>query len=290
MSSPAPIARFFASLDLLLQRVQPTWWGAVVTDPRFPDVHDLNYARVDTAQPDLTLAEVEEVLLPAVRENAARHFHVVVFEPGGCATLLGQLERAGHHLSADTVMRFEAGMPGPDGAHDVEWLPHGDELWALLERAFREFGIIEGTVRAQVLAWNRLVLTPAGRRWFVVRDGGEFAGMGSIQVIDDLGYVDDVLTMPAKRGRGIASAIVRTLVRWARGHGAEHVLLLTDQPGPIRLYRSLGFAESGRVVGALSRLDAGAGQANGSSGSVAGPAPPPVAAPGAGSSHGDQPG
>ena len=112
--------------------------------------------------------------------------------------------------------------------------------------------------------------------------------MGSIHVIDDLGYVDDVLTMPAKRGRGMASAIVRTLVRWARGHGAEHVLLLADQPDPIRLYRSLGFAEAGRVAGALSRLDTGAAQARGSSGSAAESVPPPAAAPGAGSSHGDQ--
>jgi GNAT superfamily N-acetyltransferase len=285
-----PIARFFASLDLLLERVQPTWWGAVVTEPRFPDVHDLNYARVDTAQPDLTLSEVEDVLLPAARDSGARHFHVVVFEPEGCGILLGQLERAGHHLSADTVMRFEGGTPARDRTHEVEALPPGEELWVLLERAFREFGIAEETVRDQVLAWNRLVLAPAGRRWFVVRHVGGIVGMGSIHVMDDVGYVDDVLTMPTHRGRGIASAVVQTLVRWAREHGAEHVLLLADQPGPIRLYRSLGFAETGRVVGALSRLGAGASQARGSSGSAAESDTPPVAAPGAGSSHGDQPG
>jgi GNAT superfamily N-acetyltransferase len=287
---PVPIARFFSALDGLLERMQPTWWGAVVTDPRFPDVHDLNYARVDTAQPDLTLAEIEDVLLPATRESGARHFHVVVFEPHGCPALLGQLERAGHHLSADTVMRFEGPTPGPDELHDVEALPPGDELWRLLERAFAELGISEPTARAQLLAWNRLVLTPSGRRWFVVRDGGEIAGMGSVHVLDDLAYVDDVLTFPARRGRGIGSAIVRTLVRSALEHGAEQVLLLANEPGPIRLYRSLRFVESGGVAGALSRLGAGGSQASGSSGSAPDPPAPPAAAPGAGSSHGDQPG
>jgi ribosomal protein S18 acetylase RimI-like enzyme len=279
------ITRFFAGLDALLERVEATWWGAVVTDARFPLIHDLNYARVDAGYPDLTLREIDEVLLPAVRSGGARHFHVVMFEPERCGKLLGQLDAAGHALSWDTIMRYEGPVPTDDRAHRIDEVPHGDDLWRLLDRAFREFGLSDPSVRRQVLAWNRDVLAPAGRRWFAARSGGQVTGVGSIHVLDGVGYVDDVLTMPAHRRRGIGSAVVRRLVREGVAHGADGVLLLADEPDPIRLYRSLGFSEVGRVAAALSRLEPV--QSRGSSGSADESTAPPAAAPGEGSVQGE---
>jgi ribosomal protein S18 acetylase RimI-like enzyme len=122
-----------------------------------------------------------------------------------------------------------------------------------------------------------------------VRGEGEVTGMGSIHVVDRVGYVDDMLTLPAHRRRGIASAVVRRLVHEAADQGAEDIILLADRPDPIRLYRSLGFEERLRLAGALSRLG-GPGQARGSSGSEVGSTAPPAAAPGAGSPHGVDPG
>src|SRR5205814_1835512 len=70
---PSVLRRYFAASDALLQRVEPTWWGAVVSDDRFPDVYDLNYARVDAAHPDLSLDDVLGDLVPAmVRAGAGR--------------------------------------------------------------------------------------------------------------------------------------------------------------------------------------------------------------------------
>jgi hypothetical protein len=55
---PDHVVRFWRSLDLCFGRVEPTWWGAVVTDARFPAVWDVNYARVDVAAGDPSLDEV----------------------------------------------------------------------------------------------------------------------------------------------------------------------------------------------------------------------------------------
>ena len=68
MTSPIPehVLRFWRSLDAMFGRVEPTRWGAVVTDRRYPAVWDANYARVDTDSAGLTLAEVEASLLPAL--------------------------------------------------------------------------------------------------------------------------------------------------------------------------------------------------------------------------------
>ena len=73
MGELSAVARFFAATDGFLQHVESTWWGAVVTDPRCPDVYDLNYARVETGQPDLRLDEVEATLLPALYRIFHRH-------------------------------------------------------------------------------------------------------------------------------------------------------------------------------------------------------------------------
>jgi ribosomal protein S18 acetylase RimI-like enzyme len=288
MTPPSPIARFFAALDGLLERALPTWWGAVVTDARFPSIHDLNYARVDSGQPDLTLADVEDALLPAVTASGASFFHVVAFEPDGCARLLEDLRDAGHTLSWDTLMRY-GGSVEEDHGPTVQPIVPGPALWTHLDRAFREFSLSDPEVRRQLLQWNRQVLAPAGRRWFGVQADGGIAGIGSVHVLDEVAYLDDVVTMPAFRRRGVASAVVRRLVAEARGRGASDVLLLADQPGPVRLYRSLGFEEVGRVASVVSGLGRTT-QASGSSGSAAGSPPPGTGPPRRASDQGAGPG
>jgi GNAT superfamily N-acetyltransferase len=263
----SPIARFFAATDALLERVEQTWWGAVVTDPRFPDVHDVNYARVDTAMPDLRLKDIGGPLLTALRVSGARHFHVGLLDPEGCPRLLDDLQQAGHSLSWDNVMEFRGSAPNGARGHRVEELDPGDaELWVMQDLIFREFGVGDQEARRQLMAWARDVLAPAGRRWFAIRLDGRVAGMGSVHVQAGVGYVDDVLTLPRFRRRGVASGIVVRLVDEARAGGAEHVVLLTDQPDPIRLYRKLGFEETARVASVTSRLEPP--QERGSSGSA----------------------
>ena len=55
--------------------------------------------------------------------------------------------------------------------------------------------------------------------------------------------VEDVYTTPSARGRGLASALVRTALATAYGEGAELVFLPTHEGGPAQpLYERLGFA------------------------------------------------
>jgi GNAT superfamily N-acetyltransferase len=276
MVEPSPVARFFAAADALLERVDPAWWGTVVTDSRFPDVYDLNYARVDTAQPDLTLAEVEAALLPAVRAAEARHFHVVVFEPEGTGKLVQELGAGGHEISWDSAMEFAGPTPREPQDHVVEPVRDLDaEFWRAQEQVYREFDVHDRAALDQLIRWARETLAPAGRRWFTVREDGRLAGIGSLQAREGVAYVDDVMTFPEFRRRGIAGSIVTRIVREARELGAEHVMLLSDSPGAVRLYERLGFHQTGRVASAFSKLDAD--QPKGRSGSMrtSGSAAPP---------------
>jgi len=276
MAEPSPVARFFAAADTLLERAEPAWWGTVVTDSRFPDVYDLNYARVDTAQPDLTLTEVEAALLPAVRAVGARHFHVVVFEPERTRRLVRELEAAGHEISWDSAMEFAGATPQEPRDHVVDPVRDLDaEFWRAQEQVYREFDVHDRAALDQLIRWARETLAPAGRRWFTVRVAGRLAGIGSLQTREGVAYVDDVMTFPEFRRRGIAAAIVTRIVREARELGAEHIMLLSDSADAVRLYERLGFRRAGRVAGAYSKLDAD--QPKGSSGSMRDPdsvAPP----------------
>src|SRR6266567_6745882 len=102
MAGRSPILRYFVATDALLERVDPQWWGAVVTDSRFPNIYDLNYARVEGAHSDLTLEEISTALLPALQANGSPHFHAVMFEPDDTPALLGEMEARGDEMHFDT--------------------------------------------------------------------------------------------------------------------------------------------------------------------------------------------
>ena len=91
MPIPEHIHRFWKALDERHFHTAPTWWGAVVTEARYPAIWDFNYARVDVPAPDLTLAEVADALLPALAEVGTDMFHVVVFFPEETTDLLVEL-------------------------------------------------------------------------------------------------------------------------------------------------------------------------------------------------------
>jgi len=237
---PEPLHRFWISLDELVADVQPTPWGAVVTDARFPDVWDTNYARVDVAT-DVSVATIEADLLPALLRVR------VDGEPVDPSFKV----RAGQELvveippsEPDVLLRAE------DIA--VEELPPADELWTAAAGSMRDsFGIEPAAAVEQLLTLERAVLAPAGKRWFAVRDDhGRPVSLGTLLVLAGTGYVDNVATDPAARGRGYAGAIVTRIAHETREAGAAGPFLLTDpgSPAVVRFYERRGFASAGFLV------------------------------------------
>src|SRR5438105_5191109 len=98
------LARLFACRDWLLERHEQTPWGAVVSDPRFPLIHDANYARVDRDREDLTAEVVERALVPALRASGGRQLHVVMLDPVATSKLLGSFEAEGGETVRATLM------------------------------------------------------------------------------------------------------------------------------------------------------------------------------------------
>jgi ribosomal protein S18 acetylase RimI-like enzyme len=248
MSIPDHVVRFWRAVDDLVGLVRPTWWGAIVTEPHFPDIWDANYARVDHRIEDVTADEIEAELVPALTAVGASTFHVVSFFPEEHRGLLAELSSRGHRVAWDLVMELD----GPQAAAApivVEELQPDGAFWRRLEESFALFGI-ESALAAQQLRRLENQLSEGGKRWFGVRErGGDVVAFGALLVLEGVGYVDHIATFPGARGRGYASAITTHVAGAARSAGAEHVFLLADLGAPpiVRMYERLGFRGVGKL-------------------------------------------
>ena len=246
------LVRLFAARDGLLERYEPTPWGAIVADARFPLIYDANYARVDRDSPPLTAGALMDALAPALEAAGCPQLHVVLMDAVASSRLLPRLETLGGETARDTVMRHELGAPARP-SHPVEEVrSFDDRFWGEVRATVPGLGLVDPAIMQrfvdQFVRWERQVLVPGGQRWFRVRMDGETAGLGALFVAGDAAYVDDVFTFERFRRRGVAGALVLRLVEEARRAGARDIMLLADEPDPIRLYGSLGFAPAGEIV------------------------------------------
>ncbi len=253
MSFSPALDELFRFLDDLHERVERRWWGSVVADSRFPLLWEANYAVVDAADAGLSLREVREVLHPALRASGGTHEHIWIMRPRATARLVRDLGAEGQGLHWDDLMRHGPKAPLMAPAHQVEEVVRLDDaFWEQERSALREFGITEPAVAEQVLRRHRDVAVPAGKQWFMVRDGTRVAGIGSMLARGGAAYVDDVVTFPAFRRRGVARSIISAMLQEARDAGAAETYLFADEPGPVRLYEGLGFEVVEQVATSLA--------------------------------------
>jgi ribosomal protein S18 acetylase RimI-like enzyme len=252
-----PLLRLWRALDGLFAAEARTSWGAVVTDARYPDVQEANYARVEATRP-VSLEEVEAALLPAIAPVGCRREHVVVFFPEAQTDLLVEASTRGERLVWDLVMVHE-GRAGATGDEDpVEEVRRPDEaFWHAHRGSIRLFDVHDERVLDQLSAIEREVLVPSGRRWFVIRGpSGRPEAFAALLVLDGVGFVDHVVTLPEARRRGHATALTRRLLAEASAVGAERTYLLTDPRGVAEaLYARLGFTRVSQVASWIAPLD-----------------------------------
>jgi ribosomal protein S18 acetylase RimI-like enzyme len=246
-----PLIRFERAQDVRFERVEPYWWGAVVSDRRFPRVQEANYARVEARQP-VALEEVEDALLPAMRRSGAERSHVLVFHAQDQGDLLAAASTRGERLAWDLVMRHAG--PSPSAPANVDEVP-----FAAIEDTHREslgaFGIADDAVRMELNALEHDVFLPAGRRWFAVRERGVAVTLAGLLVLEGVGYLDHVVTMPEARGRGFASAATLAALAAASDAGASETFLLADPEGrAVVMYERLGFRSLPQIASWISPM------------------------------------
>jgi GNAT superfamily N-acetyltransferase len=129
-------------------------------------------------------------------------------------------------------------------------------LRALAESPEAFSSTVEREGRLPDEAWRqrtRAFAEPAGDRTMLLAveaaDGGWIGCAGAI-VDGGVPHVISVWVVPERRGRGVGGSLVEAVVAWARAEGYERLRLdvVRGQDAAVRLYRRLGFRQTGRVT------------------------------------------
>lgn len=260
MADIEPLLRFWRAHDDLFERTEERWWGAVVSDARFPAIQEPNYARVETRQP-VRLEELEGSLLPAMRASGSERCHVVVFHPEDQTDLIAAASTRGERILWDLAMvadgRDVEGTGDVDRTGEVEEVSTFDgPFWSDHRDSARLFDIRDADTLDQLQAIERDVLIPAGRRWFSVIDGGRRVALAALLVLERTGFVDHVVTFPLARRRGHAEVLTRRCLSEATAMGADRVYLLAEPEGAAaRIYDRIGFERVGHLASWLAPRD-----------------------------------
>jgi len=235
---------WYAAIDLG-QRTARTPWGAVASDDRYPLVWDANNATVLEAAGGLTSAQIRAALTPALRKASAPYEHIEFWDTSETGPALEELRTIGERPDPDVVMVLERLVPpGAGGRVQIREVTRPDlSFWSWYRESLREFGSAQSEeLLDQMTARTADVFLPAGMRFYVGLLGGARAGYASLLSLGGVGYLDNVVTMPEFRRRGVATATVTAAARASLASGDRTVFLLAERDGePQHLYERLGF-------------------------------------------------
>ena len=139
------------------------------------------------------------------------------------------------------------------GAATREELP---QLVALLGMLFSQEAEFAPDDSKQASALGKILSDETVGRVYVAREGGRVVAMASLLYsvsTAEGGLVasfEDLIVLPGRRGRGIASALLRFVIEQARTQGVRRLTLLTDSQNERAqaLYAKSGFAPSGMLA------------------------------------------
>jgi GNAT superfamily N-acetyltransferase len=235
--------------------------GLAVRHPDLADVHYLNAVLLDAGPGQLNAADVVAQAERHLGDLGHRH---VVFNDADAGEKIGEGLAAEGWQRTRTLYMVFAGDPSAVVA-DPRARPISEaEMCALQLTGLRaeapEVNARAGLVQRLVDTQRTLRTTTPSRCFGAGDPGGALASMCTLFLDEDVNgrrvaTVEEVGTLPAHRGRGLARAVVRAAVAHAGRWGAELIVVPADADDwPQLMYAGLGFAPVGRQVGLTLRI------------------------------------
>jgi GNAT superfamily N-acetyltransferase len=230
-------------------RTEPFAWGTAYLDSRFPLRWDSNLLWVESSLDGVRARDLAAECDRVLGGAGLSHRNVVLDDEEAARTLAAGLAGLGYLWDRIVTMvhRREPDRPADAEVREVDvgaYVP-------VVEEALRPepYATSEEVVRQ--LTDHRYVLAEAGARFFVADlDGVPAARCELYPGGDGVAQVEDVGTVDAARGRGLARAVVLRAVAEAYAAGADLVFLHADaEDWPKELYGRLGFDEVHRWSG-----------------------------------------
>src|SRR5262245_17506065 len=187
-------------------RIEAFPWGRAILHDGLRLVYDLNFLYVEHGKPTAAqlAAEAERI------QGAAGHTHRKVVVGGdGVDRLAPGFAELGWGLERLVVMPYRR---APDRAPDlvaVAEVGH-DDLRPVWEAGLRAEPAFRGRddVVEQLLAHKRVIADSVPTRYFAAVADGEIASYCELYSREGVAQIESVMTLPAHRNRGLASAVV----------------------------------------------------------------------------------
>ncbi len=233
------------------ERWAPVGGAQAVVHSQVPDVWDASFvSRVPpSASPGLLLDEARRHF---VRHGCA-HVKILIDDPDAVTVVGSGLCRRGMLKRAyATLQTRKIPMEQPaQGRIRIEPVSSkGDRrlLARVRDQVRRQAPWYTKEVSEALDAWEDIQRTSLNLTWMIAFLDEVPAGAAGLLLTDDGASLQSIATAPRFRRRGVASALVRDVVRRGLEAGAPFVSLLTDAgDSPRRLYRKLGFRDVGEV-------------------------------------------
>jgi ribosomal protein S18 acetylase RimI-like enzyme len=216
--------------------------GTALITPELPKVWDASYLRVEDPGADDGERVAAEALNVA-REAGLAHAAVVVTGDDVASRLGSGLRAEGFEEARFVLMGLREVPPPPEVAITEVFF---EDVAASRRLITLETSPGDEALADQLRELDRRLEATIGGRWFAVLEDGEAVARAWLLSSGGIGQVEDVATLPAHRGRGLARAVVSAAARASHADGNELTFVIADADETTpELYRKAGFEPIG---------------------------------------------
>lgn len=220
--------------------------GPLLINDDFPLSYAHNFLRVEEVPADLTPERLTAEARAAFTAAGRTHLQVVLVADDAVRPLVDGLRRTGWQVSPIIAMAWQRPPDRPAGVA-AELAPWKAVRPLVAQSVRREpYATSEEVVR-QLVDRRGATARATHLRHVVAPAGGPYAAYADLYSDGTTAQVENVVTLPEHRNRGLARAVVLHAAGLARAEGHDLVFLFADEDDwPRELYRRLGFDPIGR--------------------------------------------
>ncbi|MDQ3784227.1 MAG: GNAT family N-acetyltransferase [Actinomycetota bacterium] len=227
-------------------------WGTALFHDRLPRVWDLNFLRVEGAPQDL-VARALVAESDRLQGAAGLEHRMVGIEDNTTGARISPELRALGWSAECVVIMVHRRPPYRDADTTIVREIDEDTAGAATEAFTRTqpYGRHDDTV-GQIIEMRRVIARAVPTRHFGAPENGAPVSFCDLYSRDGIGQIEDVATLEAYRGRGLATAVVAKALEESIAAGNDITFLTADDDDwPKDLYNKLGFDPLGYKHSAL---------------------------------------
>jgi GNAT superfamily N-acetyltransferase len=223
-------------------------YGVAYLNLDLSDVWGRNYLlateSVDEASAELLSAETDRIMGGA----GLTHRKVELIDAAAGDRFAPGFRKLGWRSECDVLMVARRDPDRPADASSVDEVTLDELVPAWTDGWHTDRDVLGERVIRQLIENKRRLGDVVETRFFAVRVDGEVASYCELYSDGSTGQIENVLTLPRFRNRGLARATVMRALQESREAGHDFTFLIADRNDwPKKLYAKLGFDEVGRI-------------------------------------------